>query len=98
MDTKKRSIVKSLTWRVIGVVLLGAISYMITGNWKEMTIITILFHSIRVVLYYYHERGWERVSWGKIMHPLSELPVKQKLAPADFEIVRKKVKSLGYID
>ena len=56
MDTKKRSWTKSIVWRVIGIVLLGVISYLITGNWKEMTSITVLFHGIRVVMYYYHER------------------------------------------
>ena len=54
MDTKKRSLVKSITWRVIGIVLLGIISYAVTGNWKEMTIITIIFHGLRLIMYYYH--------------------------------------------
>ena len=62
MDTKKRSWAKSITWRVIGIILLGLISYLITGNWKEMTTITVLFHGIRMIMYYYHERLWERVS------------------------------------
>lgn len=98
MDTKKRSLTKSITWRVIGVILLGLISYMITGNWKEMTIITVLFHSIRVILYYYHERIWEGISWGRLKHPLAELPVKEKLTPEDLETIREKLKLLGYID
>ena len=98
MDTKKRSIIKSITWRVIGVVLLGIISYLITHNWKEMTIITIMFHGIRLIMYYYHERIWERTSWGKTQHPLSELPVKKKLTAKDSNIIRGELKSLGYID
>jgi len=68
MDTKKRSWAKSIIWRVIGIVLLGVIAYLITGDWKEMTSITVVFHSIRVVMYYYHERLWERISWGRSKH------------------------------
>ena len=98
MDTKKRSMVKSVTWRAIGVILLGVISYLITGDLKEMTVITLLFHSIRLVLYYYHERWWERISWGKIKRPLAELPVNKKLTPEDLEIVEEKLRSLGYIE
>lgn len=97
MDTKKRSWVKSIIWRVIGIVLLGAISYFITGNWKEMTIITVLFHGIRVVMYYYHERVWELISWGRLKHPLSEMAVKKELSPEDIEIVQQKLKDLGYM-
>jgi len=63
-----------------------------------MTTITALFHGIRVIMYYYHERVWECVSWGKLKHPLAELPVKGKVAPEDLEVVREKLKSLGYLD
>jgi len=98
MDTKRRSLVKSITWRVVGIVLLGAISYAITGDWEEMAIITTLFHGIRFVLYYYHERLWLRISWGKISHPLACLPVKGELTPEDREIIADKLRALGYID
>ncbi len=98
MDTKARSWAKSIVWRIIGIVLLGVIAYAITGNWKEMTIITVLFHTIRMVLYYCHERIWERVSWGRLRHPLSELPVKEKPTPEDFKIIAEKLKELGYMD
>ncbi len=98
MDTPKRSWMKSITWRIIGVVLLGLISYFITKNWKEMAIITVIFHGIRVVLYYYHERIWDRISWGRMKHPLEDLPVTDELTPEDLEAVKEKLKSLGYID
>jgi len=98
MDTRKRSWVKSLVWRIIGIVLLGVIAYCITGNLKEMTIITILFHGIRVILYYYHERIWEKVTWGKLLHPLSDLPVREKPSPEDLKIIAGKLKELGYMD
>jgi uncharacterized membrane protein len=89
---------KSITWRVIGIVLLGLISYLITEDWKEMAIITVIFHGIRVVLYYYHERVWERVSWGRVKHPLADLPVTSELTPDDLEAVKEQLRSLGYID
>ena len=98
MDTKARSWVKSIVWRVIGIVLLGTIAYLITGDWKEMTIITALFHTVRVVLYYAHERVWEGIAWGRVKHPLAELPVEGKLAPHDLEIIERKLRDLGYIE
>jgi len=66
MDTKIRSLVKALVWRAIGIVVLGTISYIVTGSWREMTLITIIFHGIHTVLYYMHERLWERITWGRI--------------------------------
>ena len=89
---------KSITWRILGIALLGVISYLITRDWKEMAVITAIFHGIRVVLYYFHERVWERVSWGKVEHPLAVLPVDRGLTPEDLHEVREKLRSLGYID
>jgi len=98
MDTPARSWAKSFTWRFVGGVLLGLISYLITRDWKEMAIITVVFHGIRVVLYYFHERVWERVRWGRPKHPLADIPVTRELDPEDLEAVREKLKSLGYLD
>ena len=98
METHKRSMVKSITWRIVGVVILSGITWLVTRDWKEMTIITVAFHSIRMVLYYFHERIWLRVKWGTVPHPLASLDVKGQLTPEDLEEVRAKLRAMGYID
>jgi len=65
VDSKTRSWVKSITWRVMGIVILGTLAWLFTRDWQETTLITITFHAIRLVLYYYHERAWERIGWGR---------------------------------
>lgn len=89
METHLRSWAKSVTWRVIGIIILGGISYAITRNWEQTTVITVIFHSMRLVLYYYHERAWERISWGKLKHPLARFPVKNDLTPEEFVAIEK---------
>ncbi|MFA6097554.1 MAG: DUF2061 domain-containing protein [Candidatus Paceibacterota bacterium] len=64
METKTRSWVKSIAWRIIGIFLLGYITYLVTGNSEQTTTITVLFHGIRVIMYYYHERLWLKINWG----------------------------------
>jgi uncharacterized membrane protein len=97
-ETHARAWIKSIVWRLLGIVILGAISWIITHSWREMSLITILFHSIRVVLYYLHERVWEKIHWGRIKHPLSVLPVRKALTPEDLSLVRSQLKKLGYLD
>jgi len=65
MDTRLRSLVKSATWRTTGILVLGTITWVITGNWIQTTYITAAFNIVQVVLYYFHERLWERTNWGK---------------------------------
>lgn len=89
MESHARSWAKSVTWRIIGIVILGGISYAITRNWAQTTIITVIFHGVRLILYYFHERWWERISWGKPKHPLARFPVKNDLTPEDFEAIKQ---------
>ncbi|MEW6355121.1 MAG: DUF2061 domain-containing protein [Planctomycetota bacterium] len=87
MDTRRRAWAKSLSWRILGIVILGAITYLVTGNWKATGGITIFFHSLRLVLYYWHERLWERITWGRLRHPLSHIPVRADLTAEDYELI-----------
>jgi len=89
MESHARSWMKSVTWRVIGIIILGGISFMITRNWEQTTIITLIFHTVRLILYYFHERAWERISWGKPKHPLARFAVKNDLAPDEVEAIGK---------
>lgn len=88
METHLRSWAKSTSWRITGILILGGISYAFTRNWEQTTWITSIFHTLRFALYYLHERWWERISWGRIKHPLSHLPVKKDLTPEDHEAIR----------
>ncbi|MBI2287479.1 MAG: DUF2061 domain-containing protein [Chloroflexi bacterium] len=65
VDSCARSWVKSITWRVIGIFILGGLSWLFTRSWEQTTLITVTFHSIRLVLYYFHERYWEKIHWGR---------------------------------
>ena len=68
-DSWVRSWTKSFTWRVLGIVILILLSYCITGSWVEASLITFVFHAIRVVLYVLHERAWELTAWGRATNP-----------------------------
>jgi len=72
METHLRSWTKSISWRVLGIIILIVISYGFTRDLKQTTWITLIFHSIRLVLYYFHERMWNKISWGKIGYVFSE--------------------------
>jgi len=64
-ETRTRSWTKSLTWRILGIIILWAIAWTFTNDLESTTIITVIFHGIRVILYYYHERLWLKIKWGK---------------------------------
>ena len=89
MQSRKRSWVKSVTWRVLGILILGVITLGLTNSWQITTGLTALFHAIRVVLYYFHERLWDRVDWG--------LKNKNELTEKEKEKMMDRLRKLGYL-
>ncbi|MHA2431564.1 MAG: DUF2061 domain-containing protein [Promethearchaeota archaeon] len=65
-ELRKRSIAKSISYRIICIITLAIVSYIITKNIIEMTSIVIVFQSIQIVVYYFHERIWNRIKLGYI--------------------------------
>lgn len=61
-----RSIAKMFTYETLcGNIILGTITYLITGNWKQMTAITITYIGIKHIIYVFNEFIWKRIKWGK---------------------------------
>ena len=58
-EHKKRSILKTLTWRITASLDTFVIAWIITGDWKISIAITKMF------FYYFHERIWNKIKWGK---------------------------------
>jgi uncharacterized membrane protein len=58
MISKRRSLAKSLTWRVIAIVSTLLIGYAMTESWAFALSLTLVSNVINFVLYYLHERVW----------------------------------------
>ena len=59
-----RSIVKTLSWRALGTIDTILISYFITGNIGMAAAIGSIELVTKMVLYYFHERAWNKSSFG----------------------------------
>ena len=64
-ETRKRSIVKSFTWRIICVVVSIITAYFLTGKLEVSVAIGTVYNAITMILYYFHERSWNILEWGK---------------------------------
>jgi uncharacterized membrane protein len=64
MDSKTRSIIKSLTWRIIAVINGCLVAYLFLGNISQSLCIGIVGNVTGFILYYLHERIWNKVNWG----------------------------------
>tara|TARA_B100000683_G_scaffold277295_1_gene335025 strand:+ start:1426 stop:1647 length:222 start_codon:yes stop_codon:yes gene_type:complete len=62
MVSRKRHILKTITWRIIGTLDTMVLSWIITGNWKFGVAIGGVELITKMVLYYLHERAWYKFS------------------------------------
>jgi uncharacterized membrane protein len=62
--TRKRSIVKSIAWRIICIVVSIITTFIFTGEWNLAVAVGTIYNAITMVLYYFHERIWNRIKWG----------------------------------
>ncbi|WP_111308133.1 DUF2061 domain-containing protein [Confluentibacter sediminis] len=60
-----RSVVKSISWRIIGTLDTIIISWLITGHLTLAFQIGSVELVTKMVLYFFHERIWNSIKWGK---------------------------------
>lgn len=73
-DSHKKSAIKSIVWRIIGVFWLAGITWFFTRKWVQVSAITFIHHAVFIVVFYLHERAW--LLWSKKMRPKIRYAVK----------------------
>jgi uncharacterized membrane protein len=61
--SRRRSILKTLSYRAIVTVILAVVTYVFTGNIYQTSTIAIVFGILATLTYYLHERLWSRLNW-----------------------------------
>lgn len=61
-DTKKRSLLKTITWYFSDMTMTVIVSLIVTRNIAVSLSIGVLQQTWELGLYYFHERVWSRVS------------------------------------
>ena len=62
--SKTRSVIKAISWRIVGTLDTMALGWIITGDPIIGLKIGALELVTKFVLYYIHERGWSRIKFG----------------------------------
>ena len=62
--TRKRSLAKTVLWRVICLVVSIVTTFVFIGKLDLAITVGSVYNVITMVLYYFHERLWNRIKWG----------------------------------
>lgn len=75
VEKSSRSIVKTISWRILGTIDTIIISWIVVGNLNFAVTIGGIELFTKMILYYFHERAWNRSSFGRV-----------KQTPIEYEI------------
>ena len=65
MESKRRSIAKAISWRVVATIVTASVVYIVTGQATAALEIGLIDTSIKIFGYFGHERLWLRISYGQ---------------------------------
>lgn len=65
MEQKIRSVVKSVSWRLVATLNGFLIALMILSDFKQSMKISVVANITGMLLYYFHERIWNNINWKR---------------------------------
>ena len=64
-DIRIRSLIKTITWRILASIDTFLIAWLVSGSISVGGWIATIEVITKIILYYFHERAWNRVKWGQ---------------------------------
>lgn len=64
-ERKVRTAARVTSWRIVGGILTFIISWILTKNISLSLGIFLLREFLAIILFYLHERIWNKITWGK---------------------------------
>lgn len=65
-ESHTRSLLKTITWRVIATSTIIAIAYFTTGDIDVALKMGSIEFFVKMILYYFHERAWQAAPRGTV--------------------------------
>jgi adenylylsulfate kinase len=64
LETRRRSVAKALSWRLISLFITTGVAWKATGRMDVAASVGLVDMAVKMGLFYMHERWWSRVKYG----------------------------------
>ncbi len=68
-DSKRRSIAKSISWRVFAAIITACVALSMTGQLEFAAKIGLIDTTVKLLIYFGHERVWNKINYGRAPAP-----------------------------
>ena len=69
LDTPKRSIAKSISWRILAGIITACVALFMTGQLEFAAKIGLADTTVKLLIYFLHERIWNKIDYGRVTTP-----------------------------
>ena len=64
-ETHTRSVIKTISWRVLATVTTMSLVYIFIGDATIALSVGGIEVILKMLIYFFHERTWNKIKWGK---------------------------------
>jgi uncharacterized membrane protein len=68
-ETRRRSLAKSISWRILAAFITGCVALVMTHQLEFAAKIGIIDTTVKLLIYFLHERVWNKVNYGRVSTP-----------------------------
>ena len=65
-DSRLRSVLKGLSWRLLATLITALIAYFLSENVRLAIMIALIEFPVKFLIYYLHERTWAQIPMGTV--------------------------------
>ena len=69
LDTRRRSFAKSISWRILAGIITGCVAMAMTGQLGFAAKIGLVDTTVKLLIYFLHERIWNKIPYGRVNAP-----------------------------
>jgi uncharacterized membrane protein len=69
LETRRRSLVKALSWRVLAAIITACVALALTKELKFAAEIGLIDTAVKLLIYFLHERLWNKIDYGRVRAP-----------------------------
>ena len=64
VQTNERISVKTILYRIIGLIISFVINNLFMNNMKQAFLLTVIIETLQTTIYFIYEKIWNQIKWG----------------------------------
>jgi uncharacterized membrane protein len=69
IETRRRSFVKAISWRILAGIITACVALAMTGQLEFAAKIGLVDTTVKLAIYFLHERVWNKIPYGRVTTP-----------------------------